>query len=1163
VRLTALCLLAIVAAGPVLAAQPGLAVIDDSTRRLPLREQLELVRDRSGRVSFDGLASDAVVFRPADAGAVSHGYTTDAFWYRVVLRNDGGRGANADWVLDVDFSPLDQVDFYLTRGGKVTHVATGDQRPIAREQLAFRTYAVPVRIEPGERVQLHLRVQTSTSHQVPLTLWSREQFFASALNDTLGYGVFFGIMLIMALYNVAIASFVRDRAYVYYVANIVSFALLQAAMSGYLYRLLQPVLDPSSYTIHNRWVVVFSAGTLASILLFARALLQTRIHTPRTHRLLNAMLVAVAGFFAISFALPYGAGTAGFAVLGSAGGALFIASGVAALRAGVHAARFYLAAWSAFMACMLVKVLELFGVLAPTPFTAHAWEGGALVTVTLLSLALADRINLERKEKVAAQSETLKAREQAIDTLARYQRIVETIPEGIFETDVDGRVINANPAMVAMLGYVDINEMRAAIRDFRTDHVRDPEAARQMIARLRADGRLFGHEVQLVRRNGSAFWAALSIRRVVDESGTPRAQGIVQDITERREREELTRARAAAEATTAAKSDFLAKMSHELRTPMNAIIGFADLALRTDSEGRRLEHLGNIRAASRTLLRIIDDILDLSKIEAGKLALEHRPFDLDAVLEQVAMLLSQEAGAKGLALKVGHAPQTPLALVGDPLRLEQVLVNLVGNAVKFTERGEIELSVELASRTDTRARLRFMVRDTGIGLTAEEQSRLFAPFSQADPFATRRRGGTGLGLAISKQLVEKMGGRIAVESDPGVGSVFLFSAEFGIGATRVAPAAPAPAASAAPAPTPAPPPAATRVAVLRGARVLLVEDNALNRQLAQEILAPTGLVLDMAENGFDAIAAVRQAAYNAVLMDVQMPGMDGLEATRRIRGLPGGGALPIIALTANAMDRDRTECLAAGMSDFLTKPIDAEQLMATLSHWVGGAVAPLTAAPRRTGFTGPQPVATPPPTLPPTLPGIDLATAVRRLGNRESLVLDVLHGMLRQYGDAPDQLRAAVAGDRGEDARLMAHTLKGLAATTGCMRLSSAAREVELALKAGAGGLDTTLAELAGALEEVRASAAQLPATPAPPQAAEAPPADVPGELERLMKLLRASDSSAQEQFELLKPALAERLAPEQLDKLGSALYVFDFDGAAAILATLKSPEPARRAKSA
>jgi PAS domain S-box-containing protein len=1141
-HLAGLCLLALAAAGAPTAAQPGLAILDGATEQLPLRQQLELLRDDTAALEFGDLTSDAVVFRPADAGAITHGYTTAAYWYRTTLRNDGPTGANADWVIEVDWPPLDHVDFYLSRGGKVTRVRAGDQAPITDGLLPFRAYAVPVRVAPGERVHLYLRVQTVSSHQVPLTLWAQREFIAHASRQGLGYGVFFGAMLLMALYNLGIMLFVRDRAYLYYVLNIVAFTLLQMSLSGHLWRLLQPRVDPAFFIVHNLALAGFSVATLVTVMLFARSFLQTREHTPRMHRLLNAMLGATVGFYALSFVLPSRFTMPGLALLGVLGGVLFIAAGVASLRAGVRVARFYLAAWSVWMVSMVVKVLELFGVLDPSWFTAYAWQAGSLVTVALLSLALADRINLERQEKVAARSDALAAREQAIASLARYQRLVDTVPEGIFETDVSGAVINANPALARMLGYADIGEMRKKVHDLRRDHIRDPAVAETMIASLRATGALNNYELQMVRVDGSVFWGALSVQRSVDASGYARAHGLLQDITERREKEQLLQARAAAEAATAAKSDFLAKMSHELRTPMNAIIGFTDLALRPDAEPKRVEHLGHIRAASRSLLRIINDILDLSKIEAGKLGLERRDFDLQAVLDHLVSLLGQQAQDKGLRLTVTCAAQTPRALVGDPLRLEQVLVNLVGNAVKFTERGEVELTVELASATDKRARLRFMVRDTGIGLTPEEQERLFTPFTQVDAFSTRRHGGTGLGLAIARQLVDKMGGRVAVESRPGVGSIFLFTAEFGLGAQgaaaggeRTTTLAPAPAAS------------LQRTAVLRGARVLLVEDNALNRQLAQEILQPTGVVLDVAENGPDAIAAVRQYAYNAVLMDVQMPGMDGLEATRRIRAAPGSAALPIIALTANAMERDREDCLAAGMSDFLTKPIDTDQLLLTLAHWIGGAVAPLAAPARREPATPPPP----PPTLPAALPGIDLASAVKRLGGRENLVLDVLHGLLRQFPDGIEPMRASLEAGRTEEAQVAAHTLKGLAATAGCMRLSAAARETEAAIKAGAGDLPAPLAALAAALGEVRASASQLPAGTHRPRVVRTAPIDVGAEMARLDRLLRTNDSAALEQVELLLPSLRAHYPREVLDVLMRSVQTFDFDTALGILETL------------
>ncbi|MGQ0587184.1 MAG: 7TM diverse intracellular signaling domain-containing protein [Gammaproteobacteria bacterium] len=1147
-----LCLLAIAAAGA--QPPPGLAALDAETRKLQLREQLELVRDDSGEVTFDGLGSDAVVFRPATAtDNVSHGYTSAAYWYRVTLRNDGRAGDNADWVLVVDYPPLDHVDFYVSRGRQVTRVRAGDRMPQRDAVLLdYRAPAIALRLAPGEQALLHVRVQAEGSHQAPLVLWSQRAFTAKVAREHLGFGMFFGLMLVMALYNFCIWLLVRDHAYLLYIGGIVCFGSLQWSLDGFLYQYGAPYLA-AVLPAFNRLTAVLVAGSLIFFILFARAFLQTRLHLPRTHLATSLLLAVLGAALGLGAVLPYGTTGPIVTLLATITALAQIAVGVIALRARVRTARFYLLAWTVFFAGILVKALEVTAVIQASFLTAYAYHIGMLITVTLLSLALADRINIERKEKAAAQAEALRAREQAIDSLARYQRIVEAVPEGIFETDMQGKIISANPALVRMLGYADLNEMRRFIHDLRRDPVRNPAAADDMIARLRAEGQLTGHEIQLMRADGSVFWAALSIQRRVDVERGALAHGIVQDITGRREREELTRARTAAEAATTAKSDFLARMSHELRTPMNAIIGFTDLALRGDAESKRVEHLGHIRAAARSLLRIINDILDLSKVEAGKLALEQRDFDLQEVLDHVHALLAQQAKDKALRLSVACAEPTPRALVGDPLRLEQVLVNLVGNAVKFTDKGEVELTVELASATDRRARLRFMVRDTGVGLSQDAQARLFTPFTQVDAFSTRRHGGTGLGLAITRQLVEKMGGRIAVESLPGVGSVFLFTAEFGVGTAReprAAAAPPAPAASAVPVLS------AHRTAVLRGARVLLVEDNALNRQLVTEILQPTGIVLDIAESGTDAIAAVRQAAYNAVLMDVQMPGMDGLEATRRIRSTPGGATLPIVALTANAMERDREDCLASGMNDFITKPVDSDQLLLTLSHWIGGAIAPMS-APRR-GDTGPQPQATPPPTLPATLPGIDLALAVKRLGGRESLVLDVLHGMLRQFPESEAALRATIAAGKTDDAQLSAHTLKGLAATAGCTRLSSAARELESALRAGTADPLGALAELAAAFAEVRESAARLPAAGQKARPVRSGPIDVGVEMKRLAELLRTNDSAAQEQVDLLLPALRAHFPGEVLDVLARSVQSFDFDTPKANLEKLAEPGPAR-----
>jgi len=887
------------------------------------------------------------------------------------------------------------------------------------------------------------------------------------------------------------------------------------------------------------------------------------------------------------------------------------------------------------------------------------------------NLALQEEIS---KRKIAG--EELKKAE------IKYRSIFDNAAYGIYQTTLDGKLLTANSALARILGYDSPEDIINNISHIVTNLFVDSTQKTEFLKLMKKRDLVKNFEFKAFRKDGSEIFASMNSRAVRDENNHVLFfEGILEDVTEKKQLEYLKIAKEAAEASTRSKSEFLAHMSHEIRTPMNAIIGFANLALMTELSAKQMDYISKIEAAANSLLEVINDILDFSKIEAGKLEMSSVNFHLHDVIRNMADIVSVRSAEKGIELIISIDDNVPYALIGDPLRLRQILINLTNNAVKFTESGYVLVEVTAADVSDSRCRLRFTIQDTGIGIPEEQLAKLFAAFSQGDASLTRKFGGTGLGLVISRQLVNMMGGDISVVSTPGKGSTFSFTALFqlqvgekqthmvvpedlrglhvlvvddnaivrsilqhqlqsfqlnvetadsgeeamevlaraaeskpydlilmdwympgmdGIETTRkikkdlrlnhvpliimltafgreevkkeaedaeingflLKPANPSmlfdtimnvlgKPSNAATRPLPSYGNSALDMQKIAGAKVLLVEDNIINQQVAREVLESAGLIVEIANNGRDAVNAARMNEYDLVMMDIQMPIMGGYEATQLIRMDKTNACLPIIAMTAHAMQGIKDECLAAGMNDYVSKPIDIQELFGVLGKWIKRrSETPGECLPQTTDITITESEQV---QLPVFLPGIDLDSGLQRLCGNKSLYKKLLLDFMHNYRQIIPEIQSALKRDE-DVAHRLTHTIKGIAGNLSAGDVQRTAHELDIAIIGRKkNDYDTLLADLDRSLQILLHSISTLQEEENHQQPVEDHETPVDYEkitpiLQEMAQLLKKDNLTAVKYVEIIKESFGPSLFRDEINQMEKYIRNIEFAEALKLL---------------
>ncbi|HEY1026156.1 MAG TPA: 7TM diverse intracellular signaling domain-containing protein [Pseudomonas sp.] len=777
---------------------PGLAsalVFDEHSRSLPLGQAMYVFEDVRGDASIDDVASPALQgsFRLHDKAVLNAGYSHSVFWLRLDLEYWPTEATgDRNWLLELSYPPLDHIELYLPDADGRFQLAqrTGDALPFDSRQIRQNNYLFELNLQPGQAQRLYLRLESQGSIQAPLTLWAPNAYLEEQPGRIYVLGIIYGVLLVMLVYNLFIFLSVRDTSYLYYIFYIASFGLYQVSVNGAGIEYFWP--DSPWWANAATPFMIGSAALFGCQ--FARSFLHTQEHSPWIDRSLMLLMGCGALVMILSLTISYGSALRLATYLALGFTILIFSAGILAWLRGMRVARYFIFAWTAFLAGGVVNTLMVLGYLPNVFLTMYASQIGSALEVGLLSLALADRINAMKEERT---------------------RILQ-------------------------------------------DAGRKLESLNQELA----DSNRF-------------------------------------------------------------KDEFLATVTHELRTPMNGVIGSLELMQTVKMDVELEQYQKTAAASARDMMRMVNDILALTELQAGKLYPRREAFSLRGLFDGLRAQYAPRAEEKGLTFVLELDEGLPDTLEGDAAKLAQALGYLLDNAIKFTSEGRVTVQVVPGGHVGNTFPLTVVVSDTGIGFELSDRD-LYQRFHQFDGSMTRKYGGLGIGLAICRQLVDLLGGALEHESVPDVGSRFRLDVPLSLPLQQ-------------PQGGSARPVRRAGSVVYRQAQqctVLIVEDNAINQLVTRGMLLKLGYRVRTADNGAEALELLRQESVDAVLLDCQMPVMDGFATCRALRALPGCSDIPVLAITAHSHSGDRERCLAAGMSDYLAKPVKFDELRVLLHDWV-------------------------------------------------------------------------------------------------------------------------------------------------------------------------------------------------------------------------------------